>query len=307
MLLLHLRHHVRVSRTRGAGRRMGRMGRTALERLALSGFEEGGEFVTHLLPVHWTRSHALPLGRAPAVNRPSAKFLDRMPSEPCHCDRGAGMRVRFIPYEGLARDEAEFGADFFQAADSTPESLRNVGLGAEAFNQVESHVELIADDAVEFHRGVRDGEEDDSEGGDEEVVEDDLLRPVYVARLVQTHQHSNSVLCHFNHLLRVAAVFHYTGRGVQHRAVDEDAHLICADIQQEFVRQPGAGVCGLRWEVGGDIEAVGGGNGIFPLQDLEVEVFHVFTDFRDVFHVGGAAPNFGGEAGVGYGKGEVGS
>lgn len=75
-----------------------------------------------------------------------------------------------------------------------------------------------------------DGEEDDGEGRDEEVVEADLLGAVDVAKFVETGEYADGVFGDVDGFLRVGSVFHDAGRGEQDGAVDENAHLVCADV-----------------------------------------------------------------------------
>ena len=193
------------------------------------GFKQVCEFVAHLLAVHGTATDGARRLRV----RVDAHFLDRVAGEPGHGDGSGAVRVLVVPGEGLMGHEAKFGTDFLEALDGAPEPMADEGARAEAFDEVEGHIELVADLAVKLGRGVGDGEEDDGEGGDEEVVEAYLLRAVDVAYFVQAGEHSDSIFGHLNGLLSVKAVSHDTGCGKEDRAVDEDTHLVCADVQED--------------------------------------------------------------------------
>lgn len=105
------------------------------------------------------------------------------------------------------RIKTEFWADFFQTFDSFPKTFTNEGFRAEAFDEVESHVEFIAAESAELDRGVAAGEEDDSEGGDEEVVEADLLDAVDVGGLVEVRECADGVFGELDDGVGVVRVF----------------------------------------------------------------------------------------------------
>ena len=148
------------------------------------------------------------------------------------------IRVETIPY---IRIKAEFWADFFQAFDSFPKTFANERFRAEAFNEVESHVEFIAAESAELNGRVAAGEEDDGEGGDEEVVEADLLDAVDVGGLVEVRECADGVFGELDDGVGVVRVFLDGGGGVEDGAIDEDAHLVCAEVEEDLETVDGAG------------------------------------------------------------------
>ena len=203
------------------------------------GFKKRGELITHLLPVHRTTPNRTCALRRTRIN---ANLVDRVRPRQLRYRHGRRvMRIRVVPRERLRRHEPQLRPDVLEALDGAPQPLAGVGFGAETLDEVEGHVELVADLAVEFGRGVGDGEEDDGEGGDEEVVEADLLRAVNVARFVEAGEHAYGVFGHLDGFLRIAPVFHDAGRRVQDWAVDEYAHLIRTDVQHDLEAELGAG------------------------------------------------------------------
>lgn len=102
--------------------------------------------------------------------------------------------------------ETELRTNFLQALDGSPQTFADEGFCAEAFDEVERHVELIAADGAEVHGCVAAGEEYDCEGGDEEIVEADLLDAVDVGCLVEVGKGADGVFGELNHSTGVGGV-----------------------------------------------------------------------------------------------------
>lgn len=168
-------HHTAIPPTITTTRRS-----CTMDRHPARGFEKGCELVAHLLPIHG----AAPDGTCALWTRIHTHALHGMARQPGHRYSGRAVRVLVVPAERLSGHETEFRPEFLEAPDSAPQALTDVGFCAEPFDQVEGHVKLVADLAIELCGGVGDGEEENGEGGDEEVVEGDLLHSVNVARFV---------------------------------------------------------------------------------------------------------------------------
>ena len=142
------------------------------------------------------------------------------------------------------RIKAKLRPYFFQTLDSFPKAFANEGFRAESLDEVESHVELVSTEGAELYGGVAAGEEDDGEGGDEEVVEADLLDAVDVGGLVEVRECADGVFGELDDGVGVVWVFLDGGGGVEDGAVDEDAHLVGAEVEEdlEAVNSAGGGL-----------------------------------------------------------------
>ena len=111
----------------------------------------------------------------------------------------------------LPADQAELGTDFFQSFNSFPKSLCNVRLGAESFDKIESLVKVISHLMTEFHWRVGNRQEHHSQGGQEEIVEADLLRTIDVRGLIQACKHLDGVLGYIHPSLSLLSILHDGG------------------------------------------------------------------------------------------------
>lgn len=142
---------------------------------------------------------------------------------------------------------------------------------------------------------MRDGEEEDGEGGDQEVIEADLLRTVDVRCLVDVRKDTDGIFRNCGYRLSVALVFHYARCGMQNRTVDEDAHLVCPEVQYDSKTLYGTG-CGLRF-LASTWMAVSQRvwDRRMPLYDLIVEISNVLFAYvyPCTIDVANRSPNFG--------------
>ena len=107
---------------------------------------------------------------------------------------------------GHVRRKAELRTNFLQAFDGLPQAFADERFRAEAFDEVERHIELLAADGAELHGCVAAGEEDDGECGDQEIVEANLLYAVDVRGLVEVCEDLDGVFREFDNLACVARV-----------------------------------------------------------------------------------------------------
>ena len=161
--------------------------------------------------------------------------LDLVACKTGHGEGGVGVQVLVHVWweKCLARDEAEAGRDFFEAFDGFPEALGDYGGGAETFDYVEGHVELVADLRTKLGGCVGDSEEKHSERGDEEPVEDGLVGAVNVGGLVEYSENADDLLCSIDDALGVSAIPHDTGRRVEDRTVGHDADVVTAEVKED--------------------------------------------------------------------------
>ena len=234
----------------------------------------------------------------------AGEALDLVAREASHGDSGVGVRVLFEQVrllrqmrgeQGLVGDKAEAGGDFFEALDGFPEALGDEGAGAEALDDVEGHVELVADLGAELGGCVRDGEEEDGERGDEEPVEDGLVCAVDVGRLVERGEDADNFLGGFDDALGVATVLHDTGGGVEDGPIRHDADVVTAKVEEDPEAVDGAA---RGFAVGGLVVLKVFRNGGNPLIDLGVYVIKNFSSgsLIGVVPIGDRAENFGGDA-----------
>ena len=212
------------------------------------------------------------------------------------------MRVAGVSGEGgLAGDDAEFGPYFLEALDGFPEALGGVGLAAEGLDEVEGHVEFVADLAAELDGGVRDGEEEHRERGGQEVVECLLLFAVDVGGFVEAGQDADGVFADVDGCLGEVFVLHYLCGGHEDGAVDEDAHLVGAEVE-DHLETTLAAVGGSHLCEAFGVESEALRNGVVPLQNLVIQNLDVFlVDFttRTVEAIG-SLPDFGRDTTIGY-------
>lgn len=91
-------------------------------------------------------------------------------------------------------------------------------------------------------------------------------------------ERADGVLSDAHDCLGEVEVVRYGGGGVEDGAVDEDAHLVCAEVEDELVAEEGAGEVGIGVAAAfGVDEAHGFGDGAVPVEDLEVEEFDIFV------------------------------
>lgn len=80
-------------------------------------------------------------------------------------------------------------------------------------------------------RCVTRGEEEDGDGGCEEIVEADLLAAVDVSGLVQVCECSDCIFCQFHDSRCIGMMFLDTRSRMKNGTVNQNAHLVAAEVQ----------------------------------------------------------------------------
>ena len=208
----------------------------------------------------------------PAVGREKCKLVDLMAGQACHGHSSRRVRVAVVFLFAVTTNcQSKAWPDLFKRLNGPPQPLGHVRIGREAAHEFKRHVEFVARLLTKLGRRVGNGQEENGQRGDEKVVEQGLLAAIYVRCLVDVGEYANSILCDPDHHVCEFEIFHNGSGRVEHGPVDEDAHLVGAQVENNLET-----VYCARW--GFDLNAAvwvrkleGAWDASVPIEDLEVE------------------------------------
>ena len=107
--------------------------------------------------------------------------------------------------------QANLITHLFETPHGPPQPFGQVGLGAEAFDQVDGRIELVSGLIAEFGGRMRDRKEDDSQRLNKEIVVTNLLRSVKIRDLVDARNGGDCVFGNIDNCLSIIAILHDAG------------------------------------------------------------------------------------------------